>query len=192
MELSESNIDLDSRHISSGAARNALLPSVALVLFTVAPGLQDSRIPNSEIISTAPTTGEALSERLQQFGSRLLHRGFGQYSGSQSRGEIGPISLRTGNTAVRTPPAAVEEADSHRGAQRAVRSRAKQGARRFCRAKRATWRRRHSTSLSKEQELGAGSNYQTLTARRDLPAAESALVAAMTAYQKAKIELDAR
>jgi outer membrane protein TolC len=43
---------------------------------------------------------------------------------------------------------------------------------------------------AKEQELGAGSNYQTLTARRDLSAAESALVAAMTAYQKAKIELD--
>jgi outer membrane protein TolC len=43
---------------------------------------------------------------------------------------------------------------------------------------------------AKEQELGAGSNYQTLTARRDLSAAESALVAALTAYQKAKIELD--
>jgi outer membrane protein TolC len=38
---------------------------------------------------------------------------------------------------------------------------------------------------AKEQELGAGSNYQTLTARRDLAAAESTLVAAMTAYQKA-------
>jgi outer membrane protein TolC len=43
---------------------------------------------------------------------------------------------------------------------------------------------------AKEQELGAGSNLQTLTARRDFSAAESALVAAMTAYQKAKIELD--
>ena len=43
---------------------------------------------------------------------------------------------------------------------------------------------------SKEQELGAGSNYQTLTARRDFAEAESTLVAAMTAYQKAKIELD--
>jgi outer membrane protein TolC len=42
----------------------------------------------------------------------------------------------------------------------------------------------------KEQELGAGSSYQTLTARRDLAAAESTLVAAQTAYQKAKIELD--
>jgi outer membrane protein TolC len=43
---------------------------------------------------------------------------------------------------------------------------------------------------AKEQELGAGSNYQTLTARRDLAVTESTLVAAMTAYQKAKIELD--
>ena len=44
--------------------------------------------------------------------------------------------------------------------------------------------------MSKEQELGAGSNFQTLTAQRDLSVAESALVEAMTAYQKAKIELD--
>jgi outer membrane protein TolC len=44
--------------------------------------------------------------------------------------------------------------------------------------------------MAKEQELGAGSNYQTLTARRDQAAAESALVAALTAYQKAKIEVD--
>ena len=40
---------------------------------------------------------------------------------------------------------------------------------------------------AKEQELGSGSDYATLTARRDLSAAESALVAALTAYQKAKI-----
>jgi outer membrane protein TolC len=43
---------------------------------------------------------------------------------------------------------------------------------------------------AKEQQLGSGSDYQTLTARRDLAESESALVAAMTAYQKAKIELD--
>jgi outer membrane protein TolC len=42
---------------------------------------------------------------------------------------------------------------------------------------------------AKEQELGAGSSYQTLTARHDLAEAQSTLVAAMTAYQKSKIEL---
>ena len=41
-----------------------------------------------------------------------------------------------------------------------------------------------------EQALGAGSNYQTITARRDEAAAESALVAALTSYRKAKVELD--
>jgi hypothetical protein len=43
---------------------------------------------------------------------------------------------------------------------------------------------------TKEQELGAGSNLQTLTARRDLATAESALVAALTAQRKAAVELD--
>jgi outer membrane protein TolC len=42
---------------------------------------------------------------------------------------------------------------------------------------------------AKEQELGSGSSYQTLTARHDLAEAESKLVAAKTAYQKAQIEL---
>ena len=68
----------------------------------------------------------------------------------------------------------------------------------WSRARRAWNLRRKARDLAqktfditaKEQELGAGSSYQTLTARRDLAEAESTLVAAMTAYQKAKIELD--
>ena len=42
----------------------------------------------------------------------------------------------------------------------------------------------------KEQELGAGSSYQTLSAQRDLALAELDLVSAMTIYEKAKVELD--
>src|SRR5437660_5929356 len=42
----------------------------------------------------------------------------------------------------------------------------------------------------KEQTLGAGSNYQTMTAQRDLAVAELDLVTAMTTYEKAKVELD--
>jgi outer membrane protein TolC len=42
----------------------------------------------------------------------------------------------------------------------------------------------------KEQELGAGSSYQTLSAQRDLALAELDLVSAMTAYEKARVELD--
>ena len=42
----------------------------------------------------------------------------------------------------------------------------------------------------KEQDLGSGSTFQTMTAQRDLSIAELTLVTAMTTYQKAKVELD--
>jgi outer membrane protein TolC len=42
----------------------------------------------------------------------------------------------------------------------------------------------------KEQELGSGSSYQTLSAQHDLALAELDLVGAMTTYEKAKVELD--
>ena len=44
--------------------------------------------------------------------------------------------------------------------------------------------------MQKEQKLGAGSTYQTMTAQRDLSVAELDMVTAMTTYEKAKIELD--
>jgi outer membrane protein TolC len=43
--------------------------------------------------------------------------------------------------------------------------------------------------MQKEQKLGAGSNQQTLSADHDLAVAESALVTAETAYEKARIEV---
>jgi outer membrane protein TolC len=45
-------------------------------------------------------------------------------------------------------------------------------------------------TMKKEQELGAGSNYQTLTAQRDLALAALDLVTAQVTYQKSKVELD--
>jgi hypothetical protein len=44
--------------------------------------------------------------------------------------------------------------------------------------------------MKKEQTLGAGSTFQTMTAQRDLAIAELDLVTAMTIYEKAKVELD--
>ena len=43
--------------------------------------------------------------------------------------------------------------------------------------------------MQQEQKLGAGSNQQTLAAEHDLALAESALVAAETDYEKARIEV---
>jgi outer membrane protein TolC len=42
----------------------------------------------------------------------------------------------------------------------------------------------------KEQTLGAGSTYQTMSAQRDLAEAELDLVTAQITYEKAKVELD--
>ncbi len=44
--------------------------------------------------------------------------------------------------------------------------------------------------MQKEQTLGAGSSYQTLTSQHDLAIAQLDLVTAMTVYEKAKVELD--
>jgi len=44
--------------------------------------------------------------------------------------------------------------------------------------------------MQKEHDLGAGSTFQTRTAQRDLSLAELDLAAAMTVYEKAKVELD--
>jgi outer membrane protein TolC len=43
---------------------------------------------------------------------------------------------------------------------------------------------------AQEQKLGAKSSYDTLVAQHDLATAESALVAAQTAYEKAKVDID--
>jgi outer membrane protein TolC len=43
--------------------------------------------------------------------------------------------------------------------------------------------------MEKEQQLGAGSSFQTLTSQRDLALAELDFVTAMTTYQKARVEL---
>ena len=44
--------------------------------------------------------------------------------------------------------------------------------------------------MQQEQKLGAGSTFQTLSAQHDLAVAESDLVSAMTAYEKARVQLD--
>jgi outer membrane protein TolC len=44
--------------------------------------------------------------------------------------------------------------------------------------------------MQQEQKLGAGSTFQTLSAQHDLAVAESDLVSAMTAFEKARVQLD--
>jgi outer membrane protein TolC len=190
IELGESDMDLDSRRISRSAARNALLPSIALTAYYGGSGLAGPSNPASQIVSTSPlgfggAVANAFSNsapdyyvgfsvnvplrnrvaKSDQYRSELEMRQ-AELRLQQLKKQI-RIEVRNAQYALTQSEARVESA--RKGRELAQKT---------------------FDITAKEQELGAGSNYQTLTARRDLAAAESTLVAAMTAYQKAKIELD--
>jgi outer membrane protein TolC len=190
IELKESDIDLQNRNISRDAARNALLPTVALTAFYGGTGLAGPSNPISQVPSAAETNwGGAVDHAFNNsapdyyvgisVGIPIRNR---VAKSDQYRAEIEMsqaqlrlqqlkkqirIEVRNAQYALEQSKARVEFATNARDLAKKT-----------------------FDITAKEQELGAGSSYQTLTARRDLAEAESKLVAAMTAYQKAKIELD--
>jgi outer membrane protein TolC len=190
VELKESDIDLQNRNISRNAARNALLPTVALTAYYGGTGLAGPPNPASPITSTAPTSWSGAVQhafnntapdyyvgisvdipirnrvaKSDQYRSEL-EMGQAQLRLQQLKKQI-RIEVRNAQYALEQSKARVEFATKARDLAKKT-----------------------FDITAKEQELGAGSSYQTLTARHDLAEAESTLVAAMTAYQKAKIELD--
>ncbi len=190
IELSESDLDLDNRRISQSAARNAVLPSVAAVAYYGGTGLAGLPNPNSDITSTQP----------QDWGG-AIHNAFNNTAPDYYIGVAVNIPIRNRIAKSDQYRAELETRQSElriqqlkkqirievRNAQYAL----EQSVARVGSARKARDLAQKTFEIMKnEQELGAGSNYQTLTAQRDLSIAESALVAAMTAYQKAKIELD--
>ncbi len=191
-ELSESDIDLANRRISRQAARNALLPSLSLVGFWGSSGLAGPTNPACGTCTptTAPTDfGGALQNafndsspdyyvglnlniplrnrvaKADQYRSEL------EYRQAQLRMEQLKKQVRI---EVRNAQYALEQTAARVHAARKARDLAK----------------RTFEITQKEQDLGAGSSYQTLSAQRDLALAELDLVSAMTVFEKAKVELD--
>jgi outer membrane protein TolC len=190
-ELLESDIDLQNRQISRKAARNALLPSLALVGFYGGSGLSGELNPiyQGTNISNVPRdfggavvnafnnsspdyfVGVNLSIPLRnrvakadQYRSELEYRQ-AELRREQLRKEI-RIEVRNAEYALEQSGARVESAQKARDlAQKTF------------------------DITRKEQELGAGSSFQTLTAQRDLALAELDLVTAITTYRKARVEL---
>ena len=194
-ELAESDIDLVSRQISRKAARNALLPSLSLVAFYGGSGLAGPlnpvyNVPGVPNTSTVPTdVSGALANafnntapdyyvgfnlnipirnrvaKADQYRSELEYRQ-AELRREELRKQI-RIEVRNAEYALEQTAARVEAARKARDlAQRTF------------------------EITQKEQTLGAGSTYQTMTTQRDLALAELDLVTAMTVYQKAKVEVD--
>ena len=190
LELGESDIDLDSRRLSRDAARNALLPSVALTGYYGGSGLAGLQNPASDTLSMSPQNfGGALRTA---FNNSAPDYYVGLTVNVPIRNRVAKsdqyrAELETRQSELRLQQLKKQIRIEVRNAQYAL----EQSEARVVSARKGRDLAQKTFDITaKEQELGAASNYQTLTARRDLAAAESTLVAAMTAYQKAKIELD--
>ena len=192
-ELLESDVDLINRQISRQAARNNLLPTLSLVAFYGGSGLAGplnpiyslgqniSNVPKdfsgalaNAFNNTAPDYYVGLSlaipirnrvAKADQYRSELEYRQ-AELRREQLRKEI-RIEVRNAEYALEQTAARVDAARKARDlAQRTF------------------------EITQKEQALGAGSTFQTLTAQRDLALAQLDLVTAQTVYEKAKVEVD--
>jgi outer membrane protein TolC len=190
LELKESNYDLDSRRISRDAARNALLPSVTLSAYYGGTGLAGISNPASGIPSVSPLDWRGAVR--DAFNGSAPDYYVGVSVNVPIRNRIAKSDQYRSELEERQSELRLQQLKKQirievRNAQYAL----EQSEARVVSARKARDLAQKTFEITgKEQELGAGSSYQTLTARRDLAAAESTLVAALTAYQKAKIELD--
>jgi outer membrane protein TolC len=192
-ELAESDIDLVNRQISRRAARNALLPSLSLIGFYGGTGLAG---PLNPVYNLGPNTSNVPPD----FGGALQNA----FNNSSPDYYVG-LNL---NIPIRNRVAKADQYRSeleYRQAELRLEQLKKQvrievrnaqyaldqtGARVQAARKARDLAQRTFEITKKEQDLGAGSSYQTLSAQRDLSLAELDLVNAMTVYAKAKVELD--
>lgn len=190
-ELLESDVDLVNRQITRQAAKNALLPSVSLVGFYGGSGLagplnplfpppNNSTVPTNfsgalenTFNNTAPDYYVGLNlniplrnrvAKADQYRSEL------EYRQAQLRREELQNQIRI---EVRNAQYALEQTAARVDAARKSRDLAQ----------------RTFDITKKEQDLGAGSTFQTLSAQHDLALAQLDLVTALTVYEKARVEL---
>jgi outer membrane protein TolC len=190
-ELSETEIDLKNREITRKAAANALLPTLQLVGFYGGTGLAGDLNPYyyTATTQTVPTNwwggfenafnntspdylvGLNLNVPIRnRIAKADQYRSELEYRQAELRQQQLKKQIRI---EVRNAEYALEQGRARVDAARQARDLAQ----------------KTFTIMQKEQELGAGSSFQTLTAQRDLALAELDLVNASTAYQKSKLEL---
>ena len=191
-ELQIQTLGLENSELSRKTARNALLPQLSLYGLYIGTGLAgqlNSAYYNKSIPTTLSNSpGGALASA---FNASAPEYQVGLQLSIPVRNRIAKADQYRAELEYRQTQVGLEEAKKRilievRNASYAL----EQGASRVAAA-------RHARDLSqktldimqKEQKLGAGSNQQTLSAEHDLAVAESALVAAETAYEKARIEL---
>jgi len=191
-ELAESNADLENRQITRKTARNALLPSLSLVGFYGGSGLAGELNPvySGPNSSTVPTDFSGALQGAFNNSSPDYYVGFNLNIPLRNRiakADQYRSELEYQQSALRIEQLKKQIRIEVRNAQYALeQSRARVESARKAR----DLANRTFDITKKEQELGAGSSFQTLAAQRDLAVGELDLVNSMTAYEKAKVELD--
>lgn len=192
-ELSESVIDLENRKLSRSTARNALLPSLSLYGFYSGTGYGGQ--PNSFYFNGQPTLNlpAGYGGAVQNvFAATSPEYQVGLQLQVPIRNRVAKADQYRTELEFRQSQLFFEELKKKirievRNAEYAF----EQGRARVQSATKARDLAQRTFDIMKqEQQLGAGSNYQTLTAQRDLALAESSLVAAKTNYEKSKVEVD--
>ena len=190
-DLAESDIDLVNRQISRRAARNALLPSLSLVGFYGGTGLAGPLNPLcTDCTSSVPV--DFAGALRNAFNNSSPDYYIGLNLSIPIRNRVAKADQYRSELEYRQAELRSEQLKKQvrievRNAQYAL---DQTGARVEAARKARDLAQRTFDITKKEQELGSGSSYQTLSAQRDLALAELDLVGAMTTYQKAKVELD--
>jgi outer membrane protein TolC len=189
-ELLETDVDLANRQISRKAARNALLPSLSLIGFYGGSGLAGLVPPDVTATSAVPTDLGGSWQNAFNNSSPDYFVGFNlniPFRNRVAKADQYRSELEYRQASLRKEQLRKQIRIEVRNAQYALeQSRARVDSARKAR----DLAERTFEITKKEQDLGSGSSYQTMTAQRDLSVAELDLVTAMTTYQKAKVELD--
>jgi outer membrane protein TolC len=193
-ELAESALDLQNRELSRKTARNALLPALSVYGLYAGTGLAGEKSSNyypggASTTSTLPTSYTGALE--STFENSAPEYQVGLQLNIPLRNRVARADQYRTELEYRQSQVYAEELKKRIHIEvRNARYALEQGASRVDAARKARdLAQRTLEIMQKEQKLGAGSNQQTLETEHELALAESALVTAETAFEKARIEV---
>jgi outer membrane protein TolC len=188
-ELLESSLVLENSELSRKTARNALLPQLSIYGFYAGTGYAGIPNPLNGVPVTLPSSFGGAVDNAFNYSSPEYQVGLQLQVPLRNR--IAKADQYRTELEYRQSQVYLEELKKRiRIEVRNARFALEQGASRVSAARKARdLAQRTLDIMQQEQKLGAGSNQQTLSAEHDLAIAESALVAAETDYEKARIEV---
>lgn len=188
-EVIESSLVLENSELSRKTARNALLPSLSLYGFYAGTGYGGTPNPLRPSGVNAPDGFAGAVGNAFNYSSPEYQVGF--QLNVPLRNRIAKADQYRTELEYRQSQVYLEELKKRiRIEVRNARFALEQGVSRVSAARQARDLAQKTLNImQQEQKLGAGSNQQTLSAEHDLALADSALVAAETDFEKARVEM---